>query len=228
MNTSPKRSHTVRLSRTLALAGATVSVCLSLALLTAMAPANTAAVDVSWAPNNETDLAGYAIHYGERPRNYDVHQFVGDVTSFRVAGLQDNRRYYFAVTAVDWSGNESAYSDEVEVFLPAGSGNGQETATESVLKPLAFNYPNPFQIRAERTAIRYELSRSANVTIQILDANSAIVATLLDDQIKSAGEHTEDTWDGRNDRGGFVANGVYFCSIRADRERRVIKIAAKR
>ena len=74
---------------------------------------------VSWSPNTETDLAGYKIYYGTSSGAYDDALDVGNETSFAVNGLVKGTVYFFAVTAYDFSGNESGFSREV-VYVPAG------------------------------------------------------------------------------------------------------------
>ena len=188
---------------------------------------------VSWDANRESDLAGYKVYYGAESGRYDNDVFVGNVTSHQLTGLEAGRRYFIAVTALDDSGNESSFSGEVNVIAPE-SGGGDHDPTDStlddsrVLGAVVYNYPNPFNLNDEITHIRYELLGAAEVTIEILDANSNLVRKLLLGVFRAAGEHTEDTWDGRNANGDLVANGIYFCSIRTGAEHRIAKIAVTR
>jgi hypothetical protein len=61
-------------------------------------------------------VTGYRVYYGLAPGTYlqpkGAGVSVGRVESFVVTGLATGQRYYFVVTAVDASGNESAYSNE--------------------------------------------------------------------------------------------------------------------
>lgn len=72
-----------------------------------------AGATVSWQANTESDLAGYQIYYGTSRNFYSVILDVGNVTTYNVTGLTAGTTYYFALTAVDQSGNESEYSAEV-------------------------------------------------------------------------------------------------------------------
>lgn len=58
-----------------------------------------------------TDLAGFKLYYGTSSRSYSNPINIGNTTTYTVSGLQAGT-YYFAVTAYDYSGNESDYSDE--------------------------------------------------------------------------------------------------------------------
>lgn len=42
----------------------------------------------------------------------------GNTTTYTVNNLTSNNLYYFAVTAIDANGNESAYSNEASKLIP--------------------------------------------------------------------------------------------------------------
>lgn len=189
-------------------------------------------VTISWDSNSEPDLSGYKIYYGNSSRGYQSQVYVGNITSYRLSGLDAGKRYYFAVTALDFSGNESDFSQEAEAVI-AESPPEDETTEDEQTNVRAFvgqtyNFPNPFKIDLEKTAIRYELTEPAEVTIEILDANMDLVTSLIKNEFRNAGEHIGDVWDGRNSDGRMVSNGVYFCNIRAAREKKIIKIVVTR
>ena len=75
--------------------------------------------NLRWRANNEPDLATYNVYYGASPRSYGNPIPVGNSTSYEVDGLADGQTYYFAVTAVDTSGNESGFSNEVQEMIEA-------------------------------------------------------------------------------------------------------------
>lgn len=68
---------------------------------------------VTWNANTESDLSGYRVFYGTSSRNYPNSISVGKVTSATISSLTKGTKYYFAVKAVDTSGNLSGYSAEV-------------------------------------------------------------------------------------------------------------------
>ncbi|GMV48761.1 MAG: hypothetical protein AMXMBFR67_03040 [Nitrospira sp.] len=79
----------------------------------------TATATVSWNANSEQDLAGYRVYVGTRSGSYN---FAGPFevtkgTSFTVPNLPVGTTYFFAVSAFDKSGNESAKSVEVSKSL---------------------------------------------------------------------------------------------------------------
>jgi hypothetical protein len=68
---------------------------------------------LTWYANTETDLAGYKIHVGTASGLYNSTVDVRNVTSYSLPNLTIGTTYYFAVTAYDTDGNESAFSNEV-------------------------------------------------------------------------------------------------------------------
>ena len=83
---------------------------------------------------------------------------------------------------------------------------------ESALLP---NYPNPFN---PETWIPYQLKKSVEVSLTIFDMNGQAIRTLAVGH-QPAGMYRSRSraayWDGRNEMGETVANGVYFCTLSA-------------
>ena len=84
------------------------------------------------------------------------------------------------------------------------------TPTETALLT---NYPNPFN---PETWIPYQLGKPSEVVVTIYDMRGRAVRTLAVGHrpagaYRSRGRATY--WDGRNQQGETVANGVYFCTM---------------
>ena len=82
-----------------------------------------AAATLAWDAVQATALSGYRIYYGTSPGLYFQSRGNGltissNVTTHVVTGLSSGTTYYFAATAFDTSGNESAYSAEVSKAIP--------------------------------------------------------------------------------------------------------------
>lgn len=80
------------------------------------APSQAASVLLRW-DESTTDADGYKVYYGLSSEYYDVVLDVGNALSVAISGLVDGLTYYFAVTAYDTSGHESAFSNEVSTQL---------------------------------------------------------------------------------------------------------------
>jgi len=73
--------------------------------------------------------------------------------------------------------------------------------------------PNPFSPKDGQTRLIYSLARSADVTIDIYDFASRHVRTLISAERREGPRNHGDNWDGRDDDGDTVANGVYFFRV---------------
>jgi len=71
------------------------------------------------------------------------------------------------------------------------------------------NYPNPFNLQ---TTIRYKLSTSCRVKLEIFNSLGRLVTTIVDGE-KAPGEY-EVLWDGKDETGREVASGIYFYRLR--------------
>jgi PKD repeat protein len=88
-------------------------------LLFLAAKAFPADVTLAWDANTESHLGGYKLHWGQGSGNYPQSQDVGNVTTHKVTGLQDESTYYFVVTAYDTTRTiNSPYSNEVSYTAP--------------------------------------------------------------------------------------------------------------
>ena len=79
---------------------------------TSSSTSNTIAT-LSWYPNTETNLAGYKLHIGTAAGIYNATVDVRNVTSYNLSNLAIGTTYYFAVSAYDSAGTDSALSNEV-------------------------------------------------------------------------------------------------------------------
>ena len=109
--------------------------------------------------------------------------------------------------------------------------SGPLSVMSSRFDEYAHNYPNPFRAGTEPTKICYLLTRNANVVIKIYDLVGRLVWSM---DVKAGepggtgapeGTWHEISWNGRNDRGELVRNGIYLCRIMAGSQSALIKIA---
>ena len=76
-------------------------------------------IDLSWAPNTESDLAGYNVYRheeGAEPKKINGELVNGP--TYRDSAVQAGHRYSYSVTAVDLRGNESGKSAEASETVP--------------------------------------------------------------------------------------------------------------
>jgi hypothetical protein len=82
-------------------------------------------VDLSWAINLETDMAGYNVYRSEKAgaSGTRLNSQLLPTPAFRDMNAVPGQSYYYTVTAVDRTGNESAPSAAVEAGLPSAAGS---------------------------------------------------------------------------------------------------------
>lgn len=90
--------------------------------------------------------------------------------------------------------------------------------------PKTYAYPNPFSpLRHNRISgsghvrVQYRTTKPTRVTIKIYDFGMNLVKTVVQGKPRPRGDFSE-VWDGRNERGDVVANGVYFYKVEMEGE----------
>lgn len=76
-------------------------------------------IDLTWAPNNEPDLAGYNVfrhEQGAAPQKINAEPVRSP--SFRDTNVQPGRTYFYSVAAVDLRNNEGEHSEEASETVP--------------------------------------------------------------------------------------------------------------
>jgi hypothetical protein len=119
-----------------------------------------ASVNLRWNSNAEPDLSHYNVYYGTASRAYGNPIPVGKVRSYAVNGLVEGRRYYFAVAAVDTSGNESGYSSEVSANATSSEPAPDNVSNSSDQPNSVSLATSPNSPQNEGTVIRFTASAS--------------------------------------------------------------------
>jgi hypothetical protein len=76
-------------------------------------------IDLLWAPEGDADLAGYSVYRRENGgQATKINTDLVKTPAFRDTGVETGKTYWYAVTAVDERGNESARSVEASETVP--------------------------------------------------------------------------------------------------------------
>ncbi|MBU1078730.1 MAG: hypothetical protein KKH98_15635 [Spirochaetes bacterium] len=88
------------------------------------------------------------------------------------------------------------------------------------------NYPNPFDPNKESTCIEYLLSNNEDVKLLVYSIDSKITKDWKFTKGSEGGRAGINRifWDGRNNSGYKIANGVYFCYLKYPGTEKMIKI----
>ena len=90
------------------------------AVATTDAGGGSPAIDLSWQPDSDTDLAGYIVYRRESDAAWQRISPAQPVAgpAFHDAAVQPGHTYRYAVTAVDQKGHESTHSAEAQETVP--------------------------------------------------------------------------------------------------------------
>jgi len=76
---------------------------------------------LEWTASTDPAVTGYRVYFGQASHTYaqmpGYGLATGKTTSYTITGLQSARTYYFAVTAIDGTGNESPPSNEASKLI---------------------------------------------------------------------------------------------------------------
>jgi len=120
-------------------------------------------------------------------------------------------RYFWKIVATDEAGNQRwASGTDSRPFVFSTIGARRSAASDFDKFDLQQNYPNPFNAE---TLIRYEVPFYSPVDVSIYDLIGMKIKTL------ASGNHNQGTysvyWNGTDQSGSPVANGVYICQLTA-------------
>jgi photosystem II stability/assembly factor-like uncharacterized protein len=124
--------------------------------------------------------------------------------------------------------SKKLYENSVDIWI--GSSNGLAVINETFglwegtwrvflaspeisNKGKTFAFPNPFSPYQRSVKIKYNLHGSIeNVSIRIFDFNMNLVRTLIQNA-QRGGQDQIEYWNGKDDNGKYVSNGVYFYRV---------------
>ena len=76
-------------------------------------------IDLTWAPNTDSDLAGYNVYrHEEGQAPVKINAELVKAPAYRDERVERGHKYFYAVTAVDLRGNESGRSPETSESVP--------------------------------------------------------------------------------------------------------------
>jgi hypothetical protein len=134
-------------------------------------------------------------------------------TSFFSVGSIDDTVYVGTADGLAWTMDNAS--------TPFGSIWRIDRAYQPLSSPSeTYAYPNPFSPNSEPVRIHYAVSQAgsnltAGVRIEIFDFGMNRVRTLINQALRDTDGEYDELWDGTNDAGTVVANGVYFYRVDA-------------
>jgi hypothetical protein len=109
---------------------------------------------IHWLSNTEGDLAGYHVYFSDCPGGPGCpFQRIGTTSQedFVAGGLANGATYYFAVSAFDYSGNESelSYDNVFDTPRPAGNGATLLNFVTHATGPTAWDFSGASAVRSD-------------------------------------------------------------------------------
>ena len=80
-------------------------------------------------------------------------------------------------------------------------------------KTSCYSYPNPADLNKYQVTIEFNLDRNAKISVQIYTILGELVKSLAEDEFFLKGFEYKKYWDGTNDIGLKVVNGVYLIKV---------------
>ena len=129
-----------------------------------------ASVTLRWQANSEPDIAGYNIYYGTQSRAYSTPIPVGNVTRYTVNDLKDGKKYYFCISAIDTSGNESGFSAEISTTIAASQNEDSSDPTGVTVRA---NVSSPQVVGSTVTFTATAMGGSGSYEYRFYESNSS-------------------------------------------------------
>ena len=173
-------------------------------------------VRLRWSANPEPDVDGYHVYRALTASTPPVRLTGTPVaaTEYLDSATPDSIAVWYALSAVDFAGNEGARTPLVRVFL---------TGAGIMAWDLEAPFPNPSPVNGSVTLpLEVPPSGPYDATVEIQDSAGQRVR-LLEVRDLTPGPAAL-VWDGRNDAGRATAPGLYRAWLRAGDTRKLARI----
>lgn len=152
------------------------------------------------------------VPYGYVNYSGDPYPGSSSNTTFDGSSLPSSQSYAQSQTYVSVDNiSNSGPVMTCDLFVSPADVKDELTEISPSQYVLKQNYPNPFN---PGTRIEYSVPSDGHVELEIFNVLGQKIRTLVDEE-KNMGLHVV-SWDGTNDEGAFVANGIYFYQLRAE------------
>lgn len=177
-------------------------------------------VTLTWVTQTETGMAGYYIYRALNDQLSTAHMVSPlidavngsqqHIYSYTDSDLYNDGTYFYWLESRDIDGNNHFFGPISIIYDNSGEYYNPEIPLLTELKAV---YPNPFNPTA---FIPFSLAATNNVSFKIYNNRGQIVRD-IDLGSKIPGEYRI-TWDGTDNNGQTLANGVYYIRMSAGKD----------
>ena len=152
--------------------------------------------------NLKITLGSTLYTYASFDASTDSYNSTTGIFTFKVKNELVPGKYDLKIEVSDYLGNWATY-EATDLEVRAGS--------EAEIIGVPLNYPNPFNTTAGTTKITYNLTVDSNILVYIFDVRGALVwkRSYLTGSMGGKAGYNEVEWDGKDDFGSTVGNGIY-------------------
>ncbi len=189
-------------------------------------------VQLEWVTQSETDMLGYHVQRCEEEElDHAIRLTISPVEATNQSQEHAYRyvdeeiamghTYYYWLESVEMNGSVTFFGP---VSIQITEEDPEEPPAVIEATSLMGNYPNPFN---PETTIKYNLAGTSGiperVTLVIYNTRGQEVRTLIDG-LEEPGEMKHAIWNGRDNTGKAVSNGVYLYRLQTDDHSEVRKM----
>ena len=176
-----------------------------------------------WTTQSETDNMGWFVYRNEVEDFTSATKVSGMIEGHGtttqaqsyvyedvIANPQVDDVYYYWLESVDYSGTIHHFDKVAMITIPETNDPNPNVTPPQVYDLLAS--PNPFN---ETTNIEFMLTQTAFVDVAIYDVKGALVKS-FDTQHVTADDKVSLQWDGKDENGKSLSNGIYLYSLKVN------------
>jgi uncharacterized protein YqjF (DUF2071 family) len=145
----------------------------TLVITSATAPI-TSEVSLAWDPSPDANVVRYYVYYGVASGDYTNRVDAGNATSVTISNLVVGCTYYFAATAMDDSGLESDFSNEVSYTVPAPKQPAAITLTQ--LQYVYDGLPKTVSAAVTPPELSYSVTYNGSATAPVAAGAYTVIA----------------------------------------------------
>lgn len=186
-------------------------------------------VKLYWRTETETNNVGFRIYRSENELDFSLiadyknfGELAGKLNSatessytFEDAKVKLGKEYFYKISDVNLDKTETIHEKVLRISLDSEL----ENPIENLNYELRQNFPNPFN---PTTTIIFTLKKEGFTTLSVFNILGQRVKTVLSEKLEKG--NYEVNWNGTNENGSLVSNGIYYYKIESGNFTSILKM----